>query len=157
MPVATEKLPQRERVRGTIGADQHDVSVAGIPQGRSASQERAHENIAELGVTSNECPEVIGAELKQLASLVALATVDRPPARNHQQLAGELTGAIGCNQLAFASNHGDDLYSARDHDEDRRRFVVRLIEYLAGRDLPQTAKRPDPIDLCFSQYWRIRS
>ena len=67
MAVAREELPDPQRAGGVIRADEHDVAEPARDQLDAAQDERAHQDLAELGVGLHERQQLVAIELDHFA------------------------------------------------------------------------------------------
>ena len=103
----------------------------------AAQDERAHEDVAQLGVVLHERHELRTIQLDHFTRLGRARTNERRPSREHVGLAGELARSMLDDQIVRCRTPArpDDLdRAARDHEE-RHGSIAGLDEHVAARDV----------------------
>src|SRR4029450_435991 len=100
----------------------------------TTEDERAHQELAQLGVGLDERAQPIGAELEHLAVLGDPSARQAAPAVEQADLAGELAGTVDDDQIFLILVGPDDLQGAREDHEERRVLRALIEEQLAAAD-----------------------
>ena len=141
VPVPGEELLQAERRRGVPRADDDRVAVPAREEPHAPQDERAHEDLAELGVGLHERAELRVLDAQARAGAAARARTSERRRCEHAHLAGELAGPVDRDGLLDRSARMDDLDLAFEDDEERDVLVPLVEEELAGSNAPRLSVR----------------
>ena len=131
---------------GMVRPDEHDVAEAVRDELHPPEDERPHEDLAQLGVGLHEREQVIAIELDHLARHAGARTHQRPAAREHVGLAGELARPMDGDDGLAGVRRPDDLDLTRGDDEERHVLVPDIEEHLSGGHGAFPAVRGDARD-----------
>ena len=126
---------------------EHDVAEPVRDQLHAAQDEGAHDDLAQLAVGLHQRQQVLAIQLDHLARLAGTRPDERAAAREHLDLAGELTRSMDRDQRLGGAGWLDDLdLTFRDHEE-RHDLGPRFEEHLAALDRMPVPVRRDARDL----------
>jgi hypothetical protein len=145
--VTREELPDAKRAGRVIGSDEHDIAEFVRDQRQAAKDERAHEDLAQLGVRLHEQEQLIAHQVEHLAVLGHTNADEARPPGEHVRLAGELAGCVDRDDRLDLVGGPDDLDAAGDDHEEVDVRHAGFHQHLAARDRPAPAMRGDPGDL----------
>ena len=148
MPVAGEKLLETKRSRRMRRADEDHVAEPLLDESDPAQEERAHEDLAQIGVELHQCPKVLPLDRDHFTWLADAGAEQDPAAREHVEFAGEVSGAQDENHACRGTVALDDFHCTGGHDERVSDLVARSEEDLAGGRCPSRAVRGHPVQLC---------
>src|SRR5258705_6814718 len=119
MRVAREKLPALQRSRGELRAKDDHIAESSIEQHDSAKDERAHEDLAQLGVRLQHREKTVAIDLDDFTGLDCADRREAAPAAHEIQLTAELALSM-CRRHVFARTRiPNRLERSREHDEQR--------------------------------------
>ena len=124
--VAREELLDAQRARGVRRADQHDVADAVRDQLDAAEDERAHQDLAQLGVGLHQASSCSRVELDRPRPARWRARAPASGGRDHVRLAGELARPVHGHQRVAQAGRPDDLDLSGSDDEERDGWVAGL-------------------------------
>jgi hypothetical protein len=143
--IARQEVADAQRVGRVHRSDQRRVPDAARHQLDAAQDERAHEDLAQLGVGLYERDDLLARQLDHLA-VFARADREHPAASgDHVHFAGELSRRLDRDDdvagRAVASAH--DLEDTRLHQVEMDRRVAGVHQDLAGPHGARAAVRLD--------------
>ena len=130
MAIACQELLDAQRTGAMRRANQDDIAVAAGNQLDASEDERAHEDVAQLGVRLDESEQLLAIELDHLAWLADPGPRQRPSAGQHVAFAGELPGPMRDDQRFGSRGRSQHLQLAAQHDEERHRPLSHLDEHV---------------------------
>ncbi len=145
--VAREELLDAQRVGRVHRSDEHDIADPARDELHSPQDEGPHQDLTELRVGLHQRHQLFAMQLDHRARLAHTDPEERAPARDHVDLAGELTGPVDDDGGLSRAGPPDNLDLTRRHDEERHGLVARLDEHLAGTGRALAPVRCDARDL----------
>ena len=140
--VAAEELPQAERRGRVARADQHDVALLRLDEPHAAQDERAHEELAQLGVVLDDPEQAFVLDRDHLAVLADPRAHGGAGAAQRAHLAPEAARRMDGHRRLAGDPRQHDLDGAGEHDEDASVPVARLGQHFAGADAQPASRRP---------------
>src|SRR5205085_12185093 len=132
MRVARQKLSDAQRLRRIAGAEERDVAETAIDERDAAEDERAHEDLAQLGVGLDEREKLLPLHLDHFARLGHSNRRHAAASSQQIQFAGELS-RLECQEDFFDAGSGKNTFdSSGDDDEERVMLLPRLNEDVAA-------------------------
>src|SRR5881394_827457 len=89
MPGAREKFLDAQRSRTMCRADEHHIAIATRDQLDTTQHERAHEDLAQLGVGLYQREQHVAVDFDDFARFARLDSDEDGPPSEHGTLAGE--------------------------------------------------------------------
>ena len=151
LAVASEELAQPQRVGRPAPADDRRPSGGVLDQGDPSQDERAHDELAQVGVGDDEPSQVGLLDHEDLRVLAHPSRGDHPPAGQLPHLAGEGPGPVGDDRLLARGGPPHDIDDAREDHEHRDMALPLLVEDRAGGIAPPMAVGLDQSQLVFAQ------
>ena len=130
-----------------IRADEHHVAEVAIDERETAKDERAHEDLAELGVRLHDLQQVLAIELDHVAGLRHSRRDEALPPREHVRFASELAGRVHRDDGLHALLRAEDLNLAAHDDEEARVHHACLDQHITALNGVRHAMRGDARDL----------
>ena len=151
LPVPGEELLDSQRVRGVARADQDQVGAALGDERDPPQDERAHHQLAQLGVSLYERAQVLAVDDHDRAARATRARTRL--SRPESMLISPVNppGAELDDPLLVAVDDADDLDPALDDDEQAGVPIARLEEDLACARGPALADAGHPRELSGGQ------
>src|SRR5215813_402258 len=109
MAVPCQKLLDAERAGTMCRANHDDVPEIVGNHLESPEDERAHQDLAQLGVGLHEVEQLLPFELEHFAGLADPQTSYRTAATDHVAFAGELSGAVAYDERLPSFGRSQDL------------------------------------------------
>ena len=136
--VAGEEALQAGKIGRAGFADQHRADPALFQQSDPPENERAHQDLADLGRTDHQGAYMRRVERKRGAALRSGAARGKRLAPGKlADLARELAGMVGGDRrLAVETIAADDIDRTLEHEPGRRIGYARVEYRLAGREIP---------------------
>src|SRR5438132_2779140 len=132
-----------------MGRSDHD-SVASVvgDQRHPAEDERAQEDLAQLGIGLHHLPQRVRRHLQELAVLAHPAANQGPAPGQNGRLSGELARSVeDRDRLLPAVDQVNDLHLAGDDDVEIARDVALVEQDGPARDAPALTALAQPLDL----------
>ena len=102
------------------GAHEHDIAETARHQLHAPKDERAHHEVAQLGVVLDDREKMIAIHLDHLSRLESTDPDQHRAARKRTHLARELTALEDGHEVLTQGGGPDDLQPSRGHHEDSR-------------------------------------
>ena len=147
MAVARQELLDAERSGAVIRPDEHGISEPLRDQLQAAEDERPHQNLAELGIGLHECQQVFAVQLDYCAGLADARPEKRAAARDHVDLAAELTPSVDGDDRLGGARRLDDLDRPIRHHKEWNDLFARFDQHFAAPNLAHVSVRADASDL----------
>ena len=132
MAVAHQKLFDSKRTGGMCRSEEHDVTHTGRHQLNPAEDERAQQDLAELGIGLQQRQHLLPIELDHLARLGDAQPQDDGATRERVDLARELPRAENGDKGFGPGPKADDFELTGDNHKEGDGAVSRFVEYGAG-------------------------
>ena len=132
-------------------SDEHHVAETAGDQLDTAQDERAHDDVADLGVGLDERQQAAVIQLDHLARVDRTRPDQRSPAREHVDFARELARTVHGDDGPVRRAGPDDLDVPARDDEERDDRLADVEEDVSRRHLPQAAESCDPRCLGLTQ------
>ena len=136
MAVPRQKLLDPKRARAVHRAVDDDVPEVASDQLRTPEDERAHQDLAQLGVGLHERKQLLARELDHFGRRAHTQARHRSAARDHVRFARELSGVVSDDERLAAVDRRQHLHFPADDDEERYEFLAGLDEHGSARDIP---------------------
>src|SRR6266545_2289773 len=147
VPVAREELADLQRPLAMIRSEQQHVAEALIDQLQAAQDERAEENVAQLGIGLDELEQLLARDLDDVRRRARLDAGEEAPARQDRPLAREHPLTEARHVLARPAGRADEVEPSRDAHEDLGHRFACFAEDFARLDLAPPAVGFDAGDL----------
>ena len=129
------------------GPQDHGVTQPTCNQGGPAEHERAHQDIAQVGIVLNDREQMLAIDLDHFAGHQgADANEARAPGKG-AHLARELPRTEDCDEIGLPEAGADRFQLARRHDKDSGALPSHLEEYLVLHYGTAAAMSGDPAQL----------
>jgi hypothetical protein len=151
MAVSRQKFSNPQRIRAMFRPGNHGIAEAVRNQFHSSQDERAHQDVAELGITLDERLDVGMIELDDLAVSARADLHQRAAVREHVQLACELPGSQNRDERCSSCWRLHDLDLARSHDKEWGLALPLFHEHVITAYGSNPAQRGHTGNLCRGQ------
>ena len=148
LAIAREELANPQGRRGMARSDQDSVALVVGDQRHPAEDERAQEDLAQLGIGLHHLPQRVRRHLQELAVLAHPAANQGPAPGQNGRFSGELARSVeDCDRLLPAVDQVNDLYLAGNDDVEIARGVALVEQDGSARDAPALTALAQPLDL----------